>query len=154
MEKKIQSFNYLHSDVQFVELLPHLLNSLFFSPSLLKFVRVCVFIFACVWIFFLCVRSTYQSLVLPNKQTFETYIYIYIYRLQGGWLRQNLCQNTHDTPWQSKPLYTPSKIIQEALSPLIFFTLHFTEFGRPTEPGCFGMRRIWNTFVETEVICK
>jgi hypothetical protein len=46
------------------------------------------------------------------------------------------------------------------LSPLIFFTLHFTEFGKwtnifgHTESGCVCMLSIWKVFVETEVICK
>ena len=157
MEKKINPFNYLHSDIQFDELLPHLLRSLFVSPSLLKvaLVCVCVCVCVCVWIFFLRVRSTYQSLV-PIKQASVWNIYM----LEGRWWWQNLCQNTHQTPWDSKPLYTPSKIIQKALRPLIFFTLHFIEFRRRTntfghtEPGCFCMLSISEMFVETEVVCK
>jgi hypothetical protein len=105
MEKKINPFNYLHSDIQFDELLPNLLCSLFVSPSLLKVALVCVCV--CVWIFFLRVRSTYQRLVPIKQASFWN-----IYMLQGSWWRQNLCQNTHQTPWDSKPLYTPSKIIQ------------------------------------------
>ena len=51
MEKKINPFNYLHSDIQFGELLPHLLSSLFVSPSFLKVARVCVCVCVCVNIF-------------------------------------------------------------------------------------------------------
>ena len=133
-----------------------LCSSLHLSLSLSVFVCVCEyfsFVFA----------PLIKVLFLSNMQAFEkknTHTHTHIYVLQGRWWRQNLCQNTHQTPWESKPLYTPSKIIQKTFSPLIFFTLHFTEFWRWTntlghiEPGCFCMLSIWKMFVETEVICK
>ena len=156
MEKKINPFNYLHSDLQFGEILPHLLSSFprVLSLSLLKLVCVCVCV--CVWRFFPCVRSTYQSLG-PVKQASVWNKYM----LQGRWWwRQNLCQNTHQNHWEPKPLYTPSKIIQKAFESFNF--LHVTlyrilkvnKYIQNTEPGFFCMRSILKMFVETEVICK
>ena len=80
MGKKINPFTYLHSDIQFDELLPYLSSSLFVSPSLLKVVRVCVCVCVCVCEYFSFVFAPLiKAFFLSNKQAFETYIYIYIY---------------------------------------------------------------------------
>jgi len=66
-----------------------------------------------------------KVLFLSNKQAFETYI---CFKEDDD---DRIYARTHTRLLEtSKPLHTPSKIIQKALSPLIFFTLHFTEFGR------------------------
>jgi hypothetical protein len=123
MEKKINLFNYLHSDIQFDELLVHLPSSLFFSPSPLKVVRVCVFV--CEYFSFV-FAPLIKVFFLSNKQAFETYIYA----SRKMMTTELMPEHTPNSLRVQTVIYKPSKIIQKALSPLIFFTLHFTEFGK------------------------
>ena len=94
--------------------------SLRLSVFVFVFVSVFVFVFVCEYFSFV-FAPLIKALLLSNKQASETYIYIYM--LQGRWWRHNLCQNTHQTPWESKPLYTPSEIIQKGFE--FFNFLHF-----------------------------